>query len=974
LINSGRCSRQAIWKTREPSARSHLWLCSVVCLVLCLAPASTHAQDPPEGKIVTQVEIKSDGPLSRISLDDVSKLIELRHGEPYSQAQAKNTIQRLYSTALFHDIHLEWQPEAGNTIHVTVILIRRYFIKEVTFDGDLGVDEQILRRELGFRAGEPYSAERMEETTAQLVQTYQRYGYYRVKIQPEFEIREEAGFLHVTFKVESGERAKVSGLDFDTEGNLDISQIQRLIKTRPGGFYSEEQMDQDILAIERHLAYQGFLDPDIYVRGGAVYEPTANTVSVTLRIVPRTQTRLVFEGLDPQSKEVRNLPLFTEPGAGEAFLEDSAQILEDSFHSDGYFLAEVTHELTGPEDQRVLTIRGEKGRKWELEAPRFEGNATIPSERLVQILGIRPTGVFRRGRLTDEMVQRDRERIQSFYEQRGFMEVRVDSETRPDFPSRGELTVVFKIQEGPQFFVDSVEITGNQRVGRDVLLRQVGSRAGQPFSPYQVAQDRSNLVATYEGLGYRDTDLRHDISYPRAKNHVAIRYTIKEGPQSFVEQVIVSGLLDTRKSSILREVQIAPGDPLSFDRILQTESNLQDLAVFNRVDVREAPSFSDPNRKSVIINLEEARRFNLLYGLGYSSYGGFRGTFGVSDSNFLGRVRTLSLALRGGRQRQRGTLSYTLGRVLGWKLPTVVSLLADNEKSVREEIEQGRRVIEGRPFDAFRIQAAAQAERALSARESIFFRLNFQNVRITVPPELASSVKFFREEERLRLSSMSASYLNDSRDDAVNPRTGFLLSGEALLSTKLLGSERQFFRILTQGQYYREVSQGVVLVGSLRLGTVFPFAADPQLENAVPISERFFAGGATTLRGLPQDLAGPLLRDPETGEIILVDENGVPDPDGRPVPLGGNALFICNLELRFPLFWLLSGALFYDTGNVFRSITDFSQAGFSNAIGFGLRANTPVGPVRFDVGYNPSPPAQVGFREWNFHLTLGHPF
>jgi outer membrane protein assembly factor BamA len=168
----------------------------------------------------------------------------------------------------------------------------------------------------------------------------------------------------------------------------------------------------------------------------------------------------------------------------------------------------------------------------------------------------------------------------------------------------------------------------------------------------------------------------------------------------------------------------------------------------------------------------------------------------------------------------------------------------------------------------------------------------------------------------------------------------------------------------------------VVLATSLRVGAILPFANNlpASVDNPVPISERFFSGGATTLRGLSQDLAGPLLRDPTTGEIILVDEQGRPDPQGRPVPLGGNALVIANAELRFPLIWFFSGAAFYDTGNVFRSFTDLSQAGFSNAIGVGLRANTPVGPVRFDVGYNPNPPDQIGFKHWNFHFTLGHPF
>ena len=176
----------------------------------------------------------------------------------------------------------------------------------------------------------------------------------------------------------------------------------------------------------------------------------------------------------------------------------------------------------------------------------------------------------------------------------------------------------------------------------------------------------------------------------------------------------------------------------------------------------------------------------------------------------------------------------------------------------------------------------------MSRRDALFFRYNFEKVRIDLPENLAAPLQFFREEEEeLRLSSFSVSYLNESRDNPTNPTVGFLVSGDTRLSARVIGSDEDFLRIFTQGQYYRKLFPDLVLASSLRLGVIAPFGktASQPLENPIPISERFFSGGSTTLRGLPQDLAGPLLQDPVTGEVILVNDLGEPDPNGRPVPL-----------------------------------------------------------------------------------------
>jgi outer membrane protein insertion porin family len=938
---------------------------------------SAQTADATEGKMINAIQLLSDGPLTRISIADLHALITLREGRPYSKTDAKQTIERVHSTELFHDILIDARPAGTDSLDLDIILIRRFYINKITFDGDLKLEPRNLRRDLAFRAGEAFYPELMEETVARLKEMYQRNGFYKAQIEPQFEVDHETSQLKINFKIQAGERASVARLQFDLEGNIDAATIQSLIQTRTSGPYSDRQMDQDIAAVEHYLVRQGYLNPDIYLRGGAVYDTASDSVSLILRVVPREHSQLVFEGIDPNSKELRGISLFTERGSPLALVQESVEALEARFQKEGYFLAGVSYETSGTEANPRIVVRVNKGNKYEIAEPVFQGNTTFGKDQLRRLLQIKRAGVLSRGVFSQQLMGEDAERIASFYQQHGYLDAKVDPEIRADFPTRGKLTVVFRIHEGSQYLIENLQITGNHHIEEGRLRREITTTEGRPFSPVGIAQDRASILAAYENQGYRGTDLQYEITYPKPAR-VDVKYTIEEGDKWYVEHVILAGLIQTKRSALQHDVVVKPGEPLSLQHVLTTETNLYNLAVFSRVDVKEASSFGDPNVKNVIIRVEEAKKYSLLYGIGYSSFEGLRGTFGISNSNFLGMARTLSFGLRAGRQRQRANVSYTLPRVFGWEAPTVLTAAIDDEKAVTETVNgqvQPRRAIIGRPFDAFRIIGATQTERRLSARESFFFRLNFQNVKIDVPPNLVTPLQFFREEEKVQLSSVSISYLNESRDDPVNPQSGFFLSGEALLATKLIGSDRQFFRILTQGQWYKRLFPSLVLATSLRIGAILPFDNNlpASVDNPVPISERFFSGGSTTLRGLPQDLAGPLLRD-ANGQIVLVDEFGRPDPAGRPVPLGGNGLVIGNVELRFPVYWFFSGAVFYDIGNVFRSITDVSQAGWSNAIGFGLRANTPVGPVRFDIGYNPQPPPTAGFHHWNFHFTIGHPF
>lgn len=945
-----------------------LWLGAGVCL---------WGGDPDfDGKIIEKIDFLADGPLDLVSQEDMTRLILLQEGDRYTASAAKISLQRLYSSQIFHDVQVAVSPgESPQAVVVTFYLLRRYTIEDVQFQGDRKIDRQILQRQLALSPGQAYSDLLVEGAVSRLQETYQRHGFYQARIRPQFEVKRESARLQLIFHIEPGAQARLGQLQIEAE-EPGRESIQNLIRVRKRQPFSEVELETDIEIVERNLAVQGYLRAT--VSRDIRYDPSDNTVAVTLKIVPGEKTTIEFENLDIKREELLALPIFERGGAAPIFLDDTQKHLTKLYQEDGYFLAEVEYEISGPEyEPTAILFKIHKGRRHRLRAIRFQGNVFAQNASLQRILSLEEAGVFSRGEFTSDRLRVDFERIRRYYDVRGFRDVEVEYEVTTHNPHSEDLVVIFHIREGPRYFIEGVSLLGNEKLATDAILSEIQGQAGTPFSTSLVAEDRSNIIAAYENEGYRQVTVQSQVAFPEP-GKASVTYSISEGEQSFIEHVFVAGNLNTRGRTIEREIEFSAGEPLSLGRILQTETNLYDLGVFERVQVSDVPTFDDMSRRNVFVQLEEAEKYTLLYGIGYSSFEGPRGTFGITDTNFLGRANPLSFSVRAGPKRQRANVSYNVHRLFGEKLPTLFSLSATNEEATEETLRLGR-AFQGRPFDEFRLVASAQTERVLSRRESFFFRYHFERVEIDVPPDLALALELFREQERLRLSSFSASYFNESRDDPTKPRSGFLLTGDTRVSSGLVGSDEDFVRFLAQGQYYQTLFPDLLLASALRIGVIGPFGrtAGKDVENPVPISERFFSGGATSLRGLPQDLAGPLLRDSATGEVILVDAEGqrVDDPArGRPVPLGGNALLIANVELRFPLFAFLSGALFYDVGNVFRSFTDISSAGFSNAVGFGIHVNTPVGPIRFDIAYNPTPPGAPGFNRWNFHLSLGQLF
>jgi outer membrane protein insertion porin family len=560
---------------------------------------------------------------------------------------------------------------------------------------------------------------------------------------------------------------------------------------------------------------------------------------------------------------------------------------------------------------------------------------------------------------------------------------------------------------------------------------------GQPFSRSQARADGDAVLNLYARNGYVGALLEFSIielptvTLPDGKREEQVRvvYTIRsEGEKVIINRIFVNGNIRTKKAAILVSIPLKEGEVLRADQLSDSERALYATDVFRQVIIRTEPAgetASGFKKRDIIIDVEELKPREMRYGGGFSTDNGPLGFFDIRNLNMFGTLKQGAFRIRASKRQQLVRLEYTDPRFRRYGenqfAPLALSAQYQRDTTVtrffRSTIDRGsfgivQRLDEnGNPIDElgretgeptinrFTINAETQRLIDRKTRSILFLRYSYEDVRLyNINSLLIASI--LRPDRAIRLSRLAATFVRDTRDSQFDTQRGDFLTLDYSLALRQLGGNLSFNKFLANYRRYYKLKQvrGTVLAGNVTLGLANLFNPRDRNDNGViddidrtlPISERFFAGGSTTLRGFGFEEAGPravvpecFFQTPLPGGCGVFRNNKGELVQLFPftVPLGGNALAVVNVEARTPLSKVFQIVPFYDGGNVFRRVGDIFgrndspeeddpnltrnerinahnlRARWTHTVGLGFGIKTPLGgTLSVDYGWLVNPP------------------
>jgi outer membrane protein assembly complex protein YaeT len=941
------------------STRLGLWIGMPMLAALCSILLNAAPNDY-EGKPIASVQF--DPAMQPLTFDQLMAMLPLRIGQPLRASDLRDSIQRLYRTGEYADIAVDATlAPAGVTLKF--ITKPAYFIGYFDVNGvPEPPNEGQLLVATKLTLGGEYAPSQATAAVDRITDLLKRNGFYNVGVEPATSPREARQEVHIDFHVDPGRRAKFDGLvaSGDTLRPLD-SLIQSSGWKRFRGLLGWHPLTETRLQngldnlrswYPKHdhlLAQVTLADLD--------YHSDANTVTPVLAINPGPPVLVRLRGAKLSSGKLRSLlPIYEERALDRDLLEEGSRDLASYFQMQGYFDANASYIIATPANgEQLIDYHVNRGVRHKIVKLEIHGNHYFDDATIRERMSVIPATLvrYRHGRYSSGALERDLDAIRNLYRGNGFRDVLVTPRVLDDYNGvTAHIAIFIDIAEGPQWFVSKLTLEGVSEDFRPALLLLLHSTKGQPYSDLNIATDRDDVLDYYFNTGYPAAKFDFTSIPSSQADHVDLTFTVTPGERIYVRSVVVDGLKRTRPDLVTDRISLHAGDPLSQSDINGSQRRLYDLGIFSRVDAAIQNPDGDEPTKYVLYSLEEAGRYSMNVGVGaeigrigggttsLDSPAGTTGfsprfLFGISRLNFFGLGHTMSLQTLVSTLEQRALLTYVAPQFLGNpKLSLQFSGLFDISHDVRT-------------FSARREEGSIQLGQKLSRANTLQYRYTYRKVDILgtplISPELIPLLA-----QPVNVGFVSMSFIQDKRDDPIDSHRGTYTSIDLALASSVFGSQTGFGRVVARNSSYYQLTKDLVLARTTQFGMIERYAGLPE----IPLAERFFGGGAFSNRAFPDFQAGP--RDLTTG-----------------FPIGGNALFMNTVELRFPLIGdNLGGVLFNDLGNVYSDVNKislrFRQENLQDfnygvqGFGFGLRYRTPLGPVRVDFSLSPNSPRFFG--------------
>jgi len=715
----------------------------------------------------------------------------------------------------------------------------------------------------------------------------------------------------------------VAEIRVETEGPIPVDEayVRAHLSLRAGAEFDRALTTQDLRALERTGRFER-----IEVRATSAADGLV--IVYVVRARPRIG-RLEISGADRLgNRRVREtLELALGDPADEAKLAAGARKLREVYLKELYCDAEVawrieTADAAGNATVRVTVREGVPARVSQI---RFVGNAAIPASDLLARMRQRRYQWYKpwhwvtgAGRLDADDLEADAHAVRSVYLDRGYLDARVaPAELERIAPNR--LRVTFRIEEGRPYRLSTVQVRGAALFPEETLLSVAGLAAGAPASAAEIDAAARAIGDYYGNRGYARAAVRPVLSPDPDRGAVAVVFEVREGPLTRVRDILIRGNSVTKDRVLRRELTVLPGDPYNRARIRTSENRLRNLGYFARVEAVTEPT-PDPALADLAFEVEEQRMGQAMLSVGFSSIDQISGAFEISHGNFDlrdwppvgGGQKIRARAIVGTR---RNDLEFSF--IDPWFLDRRLALGVDAFRSEKRYLSSD--------YDQRNTGGSLSLTRPIGAFERLRLAYSLEEISIYGVSDTAS--ERIREEAGDRLkSALTLSLSRDTRDRFFAPTRGHYAVATVSFAGGPLGGETDIYSLELSATQHVPVRDGHVLSLRARAAVVDTHGG----AERVPIFDRLFLGGATTIRGFKFRDVGP--RD-DLGD-----------------PIGGRSMAFASAEYTVALGGPFRAAAFYDIGLVDPEAYSFS-ADPNSSYGIGLRVDIPMLPLRLDYSW-----------------------
>ncbi|WP_437178132.1 outer membrane protein assembly factor BamA [Geomonas oryzisoli] len=752
----------------------------------------------------------------------------------------------------------------------------------------------------------------------------------------------------------AGEQAagdKIVAVKISGNHRIETAAILQAVRLNAGDVATAEKVDADIRAIYKLGHFTDVKAQSEPKDGGVVIEYVVTEKPIVREVKIEGAKELSADKVR-EAIEIKPNTVFSAKD-----LQKSIKKVKKLYADEGYYLAEVSGDLSIRSDTEVHVIfRIKEGDKVLIQHIEFEGNHAFPDKKLKKTMETSEkwflswlTGA---GTYKEEVLKNDVNLLTEHYMNNGYVNVKVGEPKVELLPDRTGLKVSIGITEGDQYRIGKLGFKGELLESETVLNEKLKEKSGQLFSRADLRADVFALTDLYADQGYAFANASPLTKLNPESHTIDITFDMEKGQKVSIDRINITGNVKTRDKVVRRELRLDEGDQYSSTALKKSKQNLMNTGFFEEATIATAKG-SAADKLDLNVEVKEKPTGTFSIGAGYSSLDGIIGQGSVQQANFLGLGLKMTAAASLGSKSQ----TYNLGLTDPYFMDTKWTLGADIYRNERQYLDYTRRATGG----------DIKAGYPLSDTVSTFWLYKYEIKDIFDESadllKNISSGTVLAPETKSTTSAIVASISRNSTDYRLDPSTGMLNT----LSIEFagVGGSNRYIKYITEHTLFHPLFYGV---GSIR-GTVGYVQSYGGKE--IPIDEKFYLGGISSLRGYSSRTVSPFKVTP----VDVDDITGTHGTKDNRVYLGGAVEAVANVEWSFPLLKEagLKGVVFFDAGNCDNS---FNKT-FGNVLtsyGGGIRWFSPIGPLRLEYGVPLNPREGIDNKGGKLEFSIGSIF